>query len=268
MCKKFKFFNVIILLFLTCTAIAEQVVTEGNYIYTGNISENEACSLAKERAKLKALEKVSGQRISTEEIEMCSEVDGKTSCERNRFFLSSFDSEITKLKELKKDILTQKIENSDEQSYICKIKIQTEVIKISQTLDNSFNFNVKLNEKNFKEGDELKIDLILKKPLYLNIFQISPYEKKGYQVNKIFPNVLDNKNYLTEKSVVLPKKAKYEIYFPTNLNKRSVDEYLLLIGSEKNINWLEKYTKIEDLKKAYIKEKFIIYKYIGYTIYK
>jgi len=57
MCKKFKFFNVIILLFLTCTAIAEQVITEGNYIYTGNISENEACSLAKERAKLKALEK-------------------------------------------------------------------------------------------------------------------------------------------------------------------------------------------------------------------
>ena len=60
---------------------------------------------------------------------------------------------------------------------------------------------------------------------------------------------MDNKNYLTEESVVLPKKAKYEIYFPTNLNKRSVDEYLLLIGSEKNINWLEKYTKIEDLKK-------------------
>ena len=103
MLKKAKFFNIIILFFLTCTAFAEQVITEGNYIYTGNISENEACSLAKERAKLKALEKVSGQRISTEEIEMCSEVDGKTSCERNRFFLSSFDSEITKLKELKKD---------------------------------------------------------------------------------------------------------------------------------------------------------------------
>ena len=258
----------IIFFFLTFTASAEVVITEGNYIYTGNISENEACSLAKERAKLKALEKVIGQKISSEEMENCSEVDGKTSCERNQFFLSSFNGEITKLKPLGKEILTQKIEGSDEQSYICKIKIQAEVTKIIQNLDNSYDFNVKLNEKNFKEGDELKIDLILNKPIYLNIFQILPYETKDFQVHKIFPNELDDKNYITDKSVSLPKKAKYEVYFPNNINKRSVDEYLFIIGSEKDIKWLEKYTKIEDLKNAYIREKFIIYKYKSYTIYK
>ena len=27
-------------------------------------------------------------------------------------------------------------------------------------------------------------------------------------------------------------KAKYEVYFPNNINKRSVDEYLFVIGSE------------------------------------
>ena len=106
------------------TASAEIVVSEGTYLYGGNMSENEACSLSKQRAKLKALEKVSGQRISSDEIEMCSDLDGKTSCERNQFFLSSFDSEITNVKELEKDIIIQKIENEDEQSYICKIKIQ------------------------------------------------------------------------------------------------------------------------------------------------
>ena len=262
--KKF----LIIFFFLTFTASAEEVITEGNYIYTGNISENEACSLAKERAKLKALEKVIGQKISSEEMENCSEVDGKTSCERNQFFLSSFNGEITKLKELDKNVLKQKIENSDEHSYICKIKIQTEVTKTIQTLDNSFDFNVKLNEKNFKEGDELKIDLILSKPIYLNIFQILPYETKDFQVHKIFPNELDDKNYLTDKSVSLPMKAKYEVYFPNNINKKSVDEYLFIIGSENDINWLEKYTKIEDLKNAYIRERSIIYKYKSYTIYK
>ena len=262
--KKF----LIIFFFLTFTASAEQVITEGNYLYTGNISENEACSLAKERAKLKALEKVIGQKISSEEMENCSEVDGKTSCERNQFFLSSFNGEITKLKPLGKEILTQKIENSDEQSYICKIKIQTEVTKTIQTLDNSFDFNVKLNEKNFKEGDELKIDLILSKPIYLNIFQILPYETKDFQVLKIFPNELDDKNYITDKSVSLPKKAKYEVYFPNNINKRSVDEYLFIVGSENDINWLPKYPKKEDLKNAYIRERSIIYKYKSYTIYK
>ena len=95
-----------------------------------------------------------------------------------------------------------------------------------------------------------------------------PYETKDFQVHKIFPNELDDKNYLTDKSVSLPKKAKYEVYFPNNITKRSVDEYLFIIGSEKDIKWLEKYTKIEDLKNAYIREKSIIYKYKSYTIYK
>ena len=262
--KKF----LIIFFLFNFAASAEVAITEGSYVYSGNISENEACSLAKERAKLKALEKVIGQKISSEEMENCSEVDGKTSCERNQFFLSSFNGEITQLKELKKNIEIIKIENSDEQSYICKIKIQAEVTKTIQTLDKSFDFNVKLNEKNFKDGDELRIDLILNKPVYLTVFQILPYETKDYQVHKIFPNSLDNKNYLSDKSVTLPKKAKYEIFFPNNLNKRSVDEYLFFIASEKNIDWLEKYTKIEDLKNAYIREKFIIYKYKEYTIYK
>ena len=67
------------------------------------------------------------------------------------------------------------------------------------------------------------------------------------------------------------KDGKYLLGYssdPNNLNKRSVDEYLFIIGSEKDIKWLDKYTKIEDLKNAYIREKFIIYKYKGYTIYK
>ena len=174
--KKF----LIIFLFFTFAASAEVVITEGNYLYTGNITENEACLLAKGKAKLKALEKVTGQKISSEEMENCSEVDGKTSCERNQFFFSSFNGEITKLKPLGKEILTQKIEGSDEQSYICKIKIQAEVIKTTQTLDNSFDFNVKLNEKNFKEGDELKIDLILNKPIYLNIFFLHDFKINLY----------------------------------------------------------------------------------------
>ena len=110
----------IVFLFLTFAASAEVVITEGSYIYGGNISENEACSLAKERAKLKALEKVIGQKISSEEMENCSEVDGKTSCERNQFFLSSFNGEITKLKPLNKGGLKK----------LSKIPTESEIKKI------------------------------------------------------------------------------------------------------------------------------------------
>ena len=66
----------------------------------------------------------------------------------------------------------------------------------------------------------------------------------------------------------MPKNAKYQIYFPEILNKNSVDEYLVFIASEKDIKWLEKYAKKEDLKGAYIRENSIKYMYKEYTIYK
>ena len=75
----------LIIFFIIFSASAEVVVTEGTYTYTGGISKNEACSLAKERAKLKALEKVLGQTISSDEMENCSEVDGKQAVKEINF---------------------------------------------------------------------------------------------------------------------------------------------------------------------------------------
>ena len=258
---------ILIFFFITASAFAEVVETEGSYTYAGDISRNEGCSLAKERAKLKALEKVLGQTISSEEMENCSEVDGKTNCERNQFFLSSFNGDLTSIRQLKRDIQTEKLSNGEE-IYICKIKIRAKVTKTTKTLDSSFDFNVKLNEKNFRDGEELKIDIELNKPFYLTIFQILPYEKKDYQVYKLFPNELEQDNFLNGNSFSLPQNAKYQIYFPNVSNKNSVDEYLVFIASQKNINWLEKYAKKEDLKNAYIRENSIKYLYKEYTIYK
>ena len=239
----------LIIFFIIFSASAEIVVTEGTYTYTGEISKNEACSLAKERAKLKALEKVLGQTISSDEMENCSEVDGKTSCERNQFFLSSFNGDITALKELDKEVTTEKISSGEEIS-ICKVKIRSNVKKTTNTLDSSFDFNVKLNEKNFRDGEELKIEIELNKPFYLTVFQVLPYEKKDYQVYKLFPNELETNNYLKDNSFNLPQNAKYQIYFPEISNKESVDEYLVFVASEKDIKWLEKYAKKRGFKKC------------------
>ena len=257
----------LIIFFIIFSASAEVVVTEGTYTYTGEISKNDACELAKERAKLKALEKVLGQTISSDEMENCSQVDGKTSCERNQFFLSSFNGDITGLKELDKEVTTEKISSGEEIS-ICKIKIRSNVKKSTNNLDASFDFNVKLNQKIFRDGEQLKIDIELNKPFYLTVFQVLPYEKKDYQVYKLFPNDLEPNNYLKDNSFKLPQNAKYQIEFPNVSNKNSIDEYLVFVATEKDIKWLEKYTKMEDLKSAYIRENSIKYMYKEYTIYK
>tara|TARA_A100001011_G_scaffold345285_1_gene380897 strand:+ start:1103 stop:1897 length:795 start_codon:yes stop_codon:yes gene_type:complete len=259
----------LIIFFIIFSASAELVVTEGTYTFLSNISEDEACSLAKEDAKLKAIEKVLGQTISSDEMENCSEVDGKTSCERNQFFLSSFNGEVTGITPIgKPKIVPLEVENSNSKVSICKVKFRFNVKKTTNTLDASFDFNVKLNEKNFRDGEELKIDIELSKPFYLTVFQVLPYEKKDYQVYKLFPNELEQDNFIKDTSFNLPQNAKYEIYFPENSNKNSIDEYLVFVASEKDINWLGKYLKMEDLKSAYIKENSIKYMYKEYTIYK
>ena len=79
---------------------------------------------------------------------------------------------------------------------------------------------------------------------------------------------MEQDNFINDTSFNLPQNAKYEIYFPEISNKNSIDEYLVFVASEKDINWLEKYTKMEDLKSAYIRENSIKYMYKEYTIYK
>ena len=263
-----KIFFTIVFFFLSTNSFAEWVETEASYIYGGDISRNEACSLAKEKAKLKALEKVLGQKISSEETEFCSEIEGKTNCERNQFFLSQFNGNISAMTEPVEKVETVTVGNQE--ANICKVRIRANVVKKSNILDVGFDINVKLNEKNFKDGDELKIDVELDNPVYLTIFNVFPYEKKDYQVQKLFPNIKEINNYIDTKNLKLPlnKKIKYRVVFPNLDQVNIVDEYLVFIASEKNIKWLDKYAEEEDLKAAYFREKSVKYVLKEYKIYK
>ena len=152
--------------------------------------------------------------------------------------------------------------------FVCKIKIRANVVAIEQEKDPNFDFNVKLNNYNFRDGDNLVIDIDVSQNMYLTILQFLPYEDKNYQVYKLFP-LGGEKNFIEVDTLKLPKKNKYEIYFPENVRKKSIDEYLFFIGSKKNINWLNKYSKFEDLKKQFLKSKSIVKsKYKQYTIIK
>ena len=62
---------------------------------------------------------------------------------------------------------------------------------------------------------------------------------------------------------------KYEVYFPDEIQKNKVDEYLVFVASEKKIPWLNEYTEIEGLKRQFSKTKILMEKhYSGYIIIK
>lgn len=250
-------------------ASAETVVSKGSHLFTGDTSNNEACELALNDAKLNALRQVVGQKIKSEELEYCSAVDGKSKCENNQFFLSSLSGDIIEYDIINENIKQDDTVISNEKIYLCSIEIKAKIVKNDVNLDNSIDLVVKLNQISFKDGDELKIDINVNKPLYMTIYQWLPYEEKDYSVYKIFPNNREVNNYIESDSLTLPKKgSKYKIYFPEKSSSKNVDEYLVFIGSNEKINWTDKYVKIEDLKKKLNKEKSLNYVYKIYTVYK
>ena len=257
-------------LFFVChSAFAEKVKGVGSYTHTSNMSADEGCALAKKRAKLNALEKTIGQTISSEELEKCSEIDGQSNCERNQFFLSSFNGDISELKVLDKNKSIETL-STGETVYICKIDIEANVLPASQVEDVNFDFNINFNNYNFRTGDDLKIKINVTMPMYMNIFQILPYQKaKEGQAFRLFPNEREKNSYIKSTETTLPTNGKYEIFFPSNVNKSSVDEYLLFVASKEKMNFLKEYTTIEDLKKAYLRTKNRVkYQYKAYRIIK
>ena len=266
----------IILIFITCSAFAETVTVTGTHTYSENVSTKDGCDWARKDAFIKAKEQaLGGKKFRSEETEMCNEVDGKTSCVRNKLFLSESIGEITDYDEIKKETDEINLEGSNEEFYICKITIKANVEKLSETLDSSYDFNISFNRLNFREGENLKIDIKLSKPIYLNIFQWVPYEnKKKSKIYKFFPNPFEKNNYIETKNLSLPltdthsKKAKYVIEFPKNIDKDRVDEWLIFIFSKEYIDFFPDYPRREDLIKEYMREKSVKLMYKGYTIIK
>ena len=180
----------IILIFFSFSSFAEVVTVEGTYKHADDMSARDGCKMAQQRAELKAREKVGGKTISLEEMEFCSEIEGKSNCERNRIFFSQFSADITKL-----DVSDPK-KSVEGDIYVCTVQITADVTPIKQISDPDFNFNVNFNDYTFKDGEELKIEISLSTPMYLNIFQVLPYrDPKDYQVIKLFPNEIEKNSY-------------------------------------------------------------------------
>ena len=256
-------------IFYSFPSLAKIVTVKGSFMHTDKISIYEGCKSAKQKAQLNALSKALNVSISQDELEKCSQIDGKSDCEYNKISLITFNGELTKVEELGKPKKSTETLNNGDIVYICEVEIKANVEPIKQIVDPNFNFTVELNSLNFKSGDKLTMEIGFTIPMYLTIFQFLPYEKEGNQVSKLFPNVREENNFIKDEKIILPYNAKYEIYFPENVNKKNIDEYLFFITSDENIRWLDEYNNINELKSSYINStKRVKTKYKQYTVYK
>ena len=247
--KKF----ILFFLIFTFPLNAEIVTETGKHRHLGkNYTTEQSCKIAREKAEKNALIKSLGQTISSETVSNCSEVDGEFECERNQLSLFKLNGVITGIKEIKR---TDGKELGSE-IYFCEITIEANVEPIKRKSDPSFHFDVKLNKKVFRSGENLEININTSKKMYLAIFQWLPYGGKKYNIiTKIFPNENFNKN--TNDLVEGNLKLKYETYFPEEIKFDKVDEYLIFVTTEKKIPWLNEYVDRNSLSKQLNKRNIL-----------
>jgi len=260
-------FLIIFLLF--CFSVSTEIVQaektngKGIHKHLGKISEYDSCNIAEQRAKKDAIRNsgIGGEKVSQEIYSKCSEIDGELECERNQFAIFELNGIISNWEEI------SEIYDKDGDVRYCEVKGRGIVEPIITNSDPSFHFSVELNEEIFRHDEEMEIKINATKEMFIYIFLWAPYSKnKNKAIIKVFPNINYNKNInnLVNKSISL----KYEINFPDNVNEDKIDEYLIVVGSEKKIEWLPNYS-LEALKKQLNKTKILMDKVItSYIIIK
>ena len=254
---------IILFIILSLPVKAEWITVSDKHIHLGNYSVKESCKIATDKARKKAITESLGIKVSSDIISRCSEVDGEYDCERNQLSLFELNGNIIGERNKK-----EKDGKNDEGIRFCEVTLEANVVPIKKNNDPSFFFDVKFNQEIFRTSENLEIEINTSKRMYMAIFQWLPYGGKKYDViTKIFPNKDYNKN--TNDLVEDKLELAYEAYFPEEINKDKIDEYLIFVASEKQVNWLESYSQIQRLKAQISKTNTLMEKHIsGYILIK
>lgn len=241
-----------LILFSIDTASADWARGVGEHIYGPDTAENIACDYAEQKAIKHALQVVAGERVKDEDLLICQEQFHTASCRLNKMTLSITDGIVRATKEKTREISRDKTGFRR-----CTITINADIIVAPGKPDPSFDFTVSLNQKAFRDGDTLRIGIKVNQPMFLNVFQWLPYEKKLPKVLRLFPNKLDLKNhFIHEETIPTAKNSKnyrLDVRFPNSLDAdiNYADEYLIVVGTRKPTLFKQTYS-LEEFKERLI----------------
>jgi len=223
--------------------IAKDYEGYGEYRFGPNVTEVKACKLALENAKKNSLTKVYGEKIFSEDLMRCSETDDDTQCELNKSTISTINGTIKKIKNKKRSLERQ------EGYSICRFEIVVNIVQPKQKKDPNFDFNISINNKLFRNGEELTILIEPNATMFINIFQWQPYTSTGISLTKIFPNINESNNKIEKnkkkkipgESSEVHKKYNFVVEYPNKENKKYVDEYLVVVATKNIVNFVTDY---------------------------
>lgn len=227
-----------------CTNVfAIPIDVKAEFYFGPDLSRNQACENARESAKSKAIAMVSGEKISFDQQLQCfqkSRISDERKCEINQNTAFLVEGQISKSETISETIRTVP------GAQVCTVLMVVDVIPPSLESDPSFDFKFEINRTNFRQGDNLIINIIPSKMMYVYIFNWRSALNKE-NVIKIFPNEIDKDNFIN-KSITIPSKnsdSKYSFELdweaPLGYDKDYMNESIIVVATKKPIDWLPGY---------------------------
>ena len=237
-------YALIILIAYTTSAVADEqeVTAVGSHIYGPDLSKNEGCGLAKKKAKIRAMAKVSGETMSSEERQTCTEQGSNSDCIFNRLMMTETEGRFISQEVINRTTKPTQLADHMKCTVTMRVSIDAGIGKP----DPNFDFEPKLSQQVFVEGDRLNFTLNTTAPMYVAIFLWKPSPKNDV-LKKIFPNKFDNDHFFANSGKVsIPKNVDqyaFQVSVDDIQSKKSfVAEHIKFIATKKKINFLSEYS--------------------------
>jgi hypothetical protein len=250
----------LIALALACTlARAHAIQVTEEYSYDGEVSQNEACRRAEERAKSKAIASVLGEVVSSEEQMLCRSTNGKTddTCEFNQMSWSIIEGDIRGTKLLKRS----EAEKRGDKAWACVLTLDVDVVVPTRKPDPKFQVGTeiyflvpdsrkptrqreKMLRKGFHAGDELIFEVKSTESAHLALFGWLPNEdNKVYRIDSpVRPNCAQGVLSGSDKGKTAESyclTASWSDAYKDS--KKTYDEWLILVATKTPQKWLDTY---------------------------
>lgn len=220
------------LIFVTHKVHAEWVQAEGSYIFPPSLTETEACANADQRARIGAIITVTGETLSADETQRCTDQGDEAECARNSAIWTSLGGTIVQTRNLVQQTLPEQ-----ESFRRCVVRFEADVKAAQGLPDPSFTLGFTLNANVFRDGENMVLHLNPSQPMYVQIFQWLPYEKGEAQVLRLFPNGFDTDGRITQPITIPTTKGskRYDLKLrlppPSLTSQKMVDEYLMVVAT-------------------------------------
>jgi hypothetical protein len=245
---------------LACTlGLSHAIQVTEEYSYDGEVSQNEACRRAEERAKSKAIASVLGEVVSSEEQMLCRSSTGKTddTCEFNQMSWSIIEGDIRSVKLIKRS----EAEKRGDKAWACVLTLDVDVVVPTRKPDPKFQVGTeiyflvpdarkpprqreKVLRKGFHAGDELILEVKSTEPAHLALFGWLPNEdNKVYRIDSpIRPNCPQALFAASDKGKTAESycmTASWSAAYKDR--KKTYDEWRILVAPKTPQKWLDVY---------------------------